>query len=139
MTQETISEVQDYLTVITDDHKKRILDIRVLLRTHSTRSILQFMRGLLREYEKRLRVFITTDKTNPEMNEIIATMFRLHMAIKCLEGEEVRKVDKFKHRAAEGGKFQRRNRSRHRSAWFRKNKNHDGKDRNIGESVRDTA
>lgn len=132
MTQETLAEVQDYLTVITGDHKKRIIDVQMLLRTHSTRSIIQFMRGLLREYEKKLKVFITTDRTNPEMNQIIATMFRLHMAIKTLEGEEVKNFVQFKQRAKKGGKFSRRNRSRHRSSWKRKNPHNGEKDRNPG-------
>ncbi len=139
MTQETITEVQEYLTVITGDHKKRIVDIRVLLRTHSTKSILQFMRGLLREYEKKLRVFITTDKTNPEMNEIISTMFRLHMAIKCIEDEEVKKVDQFKQRAGKSGKFQRRNRRRNRRPRVWKDSHHDGKNRDTRDPARCSA
>lgn len=139
MTQNTLTEVQDYLTIIAGDHKKRIVDIRMLLRTHSTKSILQFMRGLLREYEKKLRIFITTDKTNPEMNEIISTMFRLHMAIKCIEDEEVKKVDQFKQRAGKGGKFSRRNRRRNSRPWKRQNQDNDGKDRQTDNEARCSA
>lgn len=138
MRTETIIEVQDFLTIKKDNIPKKIVDVKVLLMIHPVESIILFMRSLLREYKKKLREFITTDKTSPEVNDLIATVFRLHMAILCLE-EEVRKDDEFKQRAAKGGKFQRRHRRRNRSTRFRKDPDHDGKDRDFGDPARHSA
>jgi hypothetical protein len=135
MRTETIIEVQDFLTIVKDNIPKKIVDVKVLLMIHPIESIILFFRSLLREYKKKLRESITTAKTSPEVNELIVVMFRLHMAILCLE-EEVRKDDEFKQRAGKGGKFQRRNRRRHRRPREREDAHHDGKDRQTGDGTR---
>lgn len=135
MRTETIIEAQDFLTIVKDNVPKKIVDVKVLLMIHPIESIILFLRSLLREYKKKLREFITTDKTSPEVNELIVVMFRLHMAILCLE-EEVRKDDEFKQRAGKGGKFSGRHRRRHRGPRFRKDPHHDGKDRQTRDSAR---
>lgn len=138
MRTETIIEAQDFLTIVKDNIPKKIVDVKVLLMIHPVESIILFLRSLLREYKKKLRESITTDKTSQEVNELIVTMFRLHMAILCLE-EEINKDDETKSRAAKGGKFSRRNRRRNRRPRQREDAHHDGKDRNIGESARCSA
>lgn len=138
MRTETIIEVQDFLTIVKDNIPKKIVDVKVLLMIHPVESIILFLRSLLREYKKKLRESITTDKTSPEVNELIVTMFRLHMAILCLE-EEVRKDDEFKQGAGKSGKLPGRHRRRNRRTRFRQNQDHDGKDWQTGDSTRCSA
>lgn len=63
MRTETIIEVQDFLTIVKDNIPKKIVDVKVLLMIHPVESIALFLRSLLREYKKKLRESITTDKT----------------------------------------------------------------------------
>jgi hypothetical protein len=87
MTQKTIQEAQDYLTMNSEDRVRRIIDIETLLRKHSEPIVLTFMRNLLREKEKILKGLIVRDKKNAKINETVVAMFRLYMAIKILEKE----------------------------------------------------
>ena len=94
MTINTIIEAQEYLTINTKDEKKRIVDINSLLKKHRQGAVVLFLEQVLREQERQLKKQITTDKTSTDVNETIATMFRLHMAIKTIEQEreEVRQA-----------------------------------------------
>ena len=86
MTQ-TVREAQDYLTVIRGKDTKRIIDIETLLNRHPTQAIVWFLRRLYKEKQRKLQQLIETDKTSPEINETVATMFRIRMAI-CTMQEE---------------------------------------------------
>jgi hypothetical protein len=91
MTQEKIKEAQEFLTLVNEDRIKRIIDIQMLLTWHPESVVLAFMKNLLREKQKVLKGLIARDKKNPKINETIAAMFRLYMAIKTLEdGKEVK-------------------------------------------------
>ena len=94
MTIDTILEAQEYLTISIGDEKKRIIDINSLLKRHRQGAVVMFLEQVLREQERHLKHLITKDKTAVAVNETIATMFRLTMAIKTIEqdGEEVRKA-----------------------------------------------
>ena len=87
MTINTIIEAQEYLTVNTGDKKRRIVDLNLLLKNHRQGAIVMFLEQVLREQERQLKNLITTDKTSADVNETIATMFRLTMAIKTMEQE----------------------------------------------------
>ena len=86
MTQ-TIREAQDYLTIIKGDTKKQIIEIEPLLNRHPTQAIVWFLRVLYKEKKIKLQDLIEAYKTSPEINEIVAVMFRIHMAIRTMINE----------------------------------------------------
>ena len=104
MTTEIITEAQDYLTVIYGDRRRRILNIRVLLENHPTAAVIGFMKSLLREKEKMLRKYILRDKSNPIIDEMVATMWRIYMCVHVLE-EQVRRNHELERGATEGGEL----------------------------------
>ena len=88
MTTETLQEAQEYLTVINNQQVKKIIDVVPLLKRHPPESVISFLDTLYKEKEQRLKDLLSNDKTNSKINETIAAMFRLHMAIKTIEREE---------------------------------------------------
>ncbi len=88
MSRETIQEAQDFLTMISEDRVRRIVDIEPLLARHPTESVLSLLETLYREKEKVLKRMIHEDKTSSKINELIVLMFRIHMAMKTMEGDE---------------------------------------------------
>jgi hypothetical protein len=88
MSRETIQEAQDFLTMISEDRVKRIVDIELLLARHSRESVLSMMETLYRKKEKVLKKLIHEDKTSSKINELIVAMFRIYMAMKTIEGEQ---------------------------------------------------
>lgn len=105
MTLETIQTAQDYLTVISESRVKRIIDIKPLLERHPISSVVSFLGALYMEKEKMLFRLLNEDKTSSEINEIITTMFRIHMAIRTMEmdGKEVKINDGFEYGAESCG------------------------------------
>ena len=87
MSRETIQEAQDFLTMISEDRVRRIVDIEPLLARHPTESVLSLLETLYREKEKVLKRMIHEDKTSSKINELIVLMFRIHMAMKTIEGD----------------------------------------------------
>ena len=88
MTKEMIQLAQDYLTVASKENgKKKILDIDQLLRKHPSEEVINLLKTLLKEKQIVLRDFILEDKTKPEIDETVAVMFRVTMAIKTIQGE----------------------------------------------------
>jgi len=91
MITETIQEAQEYLTVNNDTKKSQIVNIELLSQRHPKERVLTFLGELFEDHKKLLQQLILTDKTDAKVNETIATMFRIHMAIKTIErGKEVR-------------------------------------------------
>ena len=88
MTKEMIQTAQEYLTVASKENgKKKILDIDRLLRKHPSEEVINLLKTLLKEKQIVLRDFILEDKTKPEIDETVAVMFRVTMAIKTIQGE----------------------------------------------------
>ena len=104
MMTETITQAQDYLTVIYCDRRRRILNIRLLLENHPTEAVIGFMKSLLREKEKMLRKYILRDKSSPILDEMVATMWRIYMCIHVLE-EEVNGNHELEQRATESSEL----------------------------------
>jgi hypothetical protein len=98
MTKEMIQTAQDYLTVAAKGNgKKIIMDIDQLLRKHSFEKVINLLKTILKEKQIALRDFILEDKTKPEIDETVALMFRVTMAIRTIEnGKEVRDVERAK-------------------------------------------
>ena len=98
MTKEMIQTAQEYLTVATKGNgKKKIMDVGQLLENHSSEEVINLLRTILKENQEKLRDYILEDKTKPEIDETVAIMFRVTMAIKTIEnGKEVIDVDRTK-------------------------------------------
>jgi hypothetical protein len=98
MTKEMIQTAQEYLTVASKENgKKKILDIDQLLTKHPSEEVINLLKTLLKEKQIVLRDFILEDKTKPEIDETVALMFRVTMAIRTIEnGKEVRDVERAK-------------------------------------------
>ena len=98
MTREQVQIAQDYLTVATEDNgKRRIIDIDQLLEKHRSQEVIDLLKTMIKEKQESLRDLILTDKTRPEVDQTVSTLFRITMAIKSLEdGKEVRDVGRSK-------------------------------------------
>lgn len=131
MTTEAITAAQDYLTVINGNYTRRILNLQQLLENHPAEAVIGFLKSLLREKEKMLRKYILRDKSNPRIDELVATMWRIYMCVHVLE-EEVMKNYGLEQGAAEGSKLSGGNCSGYSSSRQRQDPNHDGEDRKAG-------
>ena len=93
MTRETIQTAQEYLTVATEDNgARKIINISQLLEKHAPEEVIDLLKIMVKEKQEMLRDLILTDKTRPEVDEIVSTLFRITMAIKSLEEKEVRDI-----------------------------------------------
>ncbi|MGO9137224.1 MAG: hypothetical protein ACLQBC_06095 [Syntrophales bacterium] len=140
MTQQTIMDAQIYLTTQRGDEFKRIVDIESLRRKHSDEEIIDFLKDYLREKGKSLRSMILIDKTHRKVDEIVASMFRLTMAIKTLEdGKEVKRIVEIKQGTEKSGRVLKRDRSSHSSTRKRKDLCNDGEDRKTRDGTQRAA
>ena len=89
MTKEAINAAQEYLTV-KGERKSQIVNVELLLRRHPSEYVVAFLKDLLKEKEVLLRDMAILDKTNPNLDRMIGEMFRVHMAIRTIEREEVK-------------------------------------------------
>jgi hypothetical protein len=92
MSRDQIQEAQDYLTIITENRVKRIMDVEHLLNRHPKESVLSFLEDLYRDKQRALKEMLAMDKTSSRINELIAAMFRIHMAIKTIKTDERKEV-----------------------------------------------
>ena len=133
MRKDIIYEAQQYLTIEKDDRLKQIINIEDLLNKHSVKKVVGFLKQYLHEKETELKNLIRTDKTEKKVDELIATVFRTHMAIETLQnGKEVIAFERSQQGAEESSKFHKRNRRRNNRSRSRKNRSDDAKDRTAG-------
>ena len=93
MTKKVINEVQDYLTIVSEDRVYQIVNVELLLRRHSGVAVIAFLDQLRSEYKKELGQLIKTDKTSAQINELVAKNFRLKMAINTIKNaKDVKQV-----------------------------------------------
>jgi hypothetical protein len=90
MREQTLKQAQEFLTIVHNGETKRIIDIELLVKRHQRETILSFLKGLLKEKQKALKEQVADDKTDCSINETIAAIFRIYMAIQTLEREEKR-------------------------------------------------
>ena len=81
MTKSVINSAQNFLTVIDDKRTYRIVDIRFLLKRHPPAAVIAFLKQLRSEYSAKLQTLIRENKTDPEINDLVARNFRVKMAI----------------------------------------------------------
>jgi hypothetical protein len=89
MSRETILEAQEFLTIDHNDRSRKIVDIGTLLKNHPAWRVKAFLNQMFKERQKILRELISKDKTSHKVDETIARMFRLNMAIKTIEKEVI--------------------------------------------------
>ena len=82
-------QAQEYLAIRDENGEKKIVNIKRLLKRHSTAEMVQFLSDLYSEQEKELKILVEEDKSNHEIDAVVSRMFRLHMAIALLKKEEV--------------------------------------------------
>jgi hypothetical protein len=87
MTVETIQQAQAYLTVRQNGTSKKIVDVETLLRRHGNGQVLSLLLDLQKEKQKKLVRLMQGDRSMHEIDEVVAEMFRLHMAIKIIQRE----------------------------------------------------
>jgi hypothetical protein len=92
MTFETIQQAQAYLTVRQNGTSKKIVDVETLLKRHRHGQVLSLLMDLQKDKEKKLVRLMEGDRSKREIDETVAQMFRLHMAIKVIEREEVKET-----------------------------------------------
>jgi len=92
MTIETIQQAQEYLTVRQNGTIKKIIDVETLLKRHGHGQVLSLLLDLIKEKQKRLVHLMQGDRSKREIDETVAQMFRLHMAIKVIKREEVKET-----------------------------------------------
>ena len=85
MTNQIIETVQDYLTMISDNRVKRIMDVRLLMERHPLKTVVSLLDDLARQKENILEELLAEDKTSSIINETISTIFRLNMAIETIQ------------------------------------------------------
>lgn len=87
MSKTEIDSIQDFLTIVKENEnvKYQILNVQLLLRRHPPEAVIGFLDELHKDYTKKLQRVIREDKTSFELNEIIATKFRIKMAINCIK------------------------------------------------------
>jgi len=140
MTKESIIEAQEYLRVKTEYGCKRIIDIKSLLESHNDGEVIKFLKDYLREKEKTLKNMILIDKSHPKVDQIVAAMFRISMAIKSLEeGEGVIKLERSQQGTEESGRFHKRDSGGHSGTGKWQDAGHDGKDRKPGQAIQRAA
>jgi hypothetical protein len=81
MTKKIISNVQDYLTVLSEDRCYQIVNVELLLRRHPPEAVIAFLQQLRSEYKKELSQLIKNNKTDSRINELLAKNWRIKMAI----------------------------------------------------------
>jgi hypothetical protein len=74
--------------MISEDRVKRIVDIEPLFARHPKELVLSLLQDLYGEKAKALKKLIHEDKTSSKINELIVAMFRIHMAMKTIEGDQ---------------------------------------------------
>ena len=85
MTNQIIETVQDYLTMISDNRVKTIIDVRTLMERHPIRAVVSLLEDLARQKESMMEKLLEEDKTSSIINETIAILFRLNMAIETIQ------------------------------------------------------
>ena len=93
MTLETIQNVQSCLTIRRNGTSRKIVDVETLFRRHGNSQVLSLLLDLQKEKQKELVRLMRGDRSKHEIDEAVAQMFRLHMAIKVIQREmEVRET-----------------------------------------------
>jgi len=94
MTKKSITDVQEFLTVILDDGDRvyQIVNVCLLLRRHPPEAVISFLQELNKDLSKKLSKLIKNDKTNPYINDIVAKRWRIKMAINTIRNHGEKEI-----------------------------------------------
>ena len=94
MTKKAINEVQEFLTVVLDDGDRvyQIVNVELLLRRHPPEAVISFLLELNKDLSKKLSKLIKHDKTNPNINDIVAKRWRIKMAINTIRNNGEKEI-----------------------------------------------
>ena len=83
MTKRAINDVQSFLTFMETNGSRvyQIVNVELLLRRHPPEAVISFLKELQKDFRKELSKLIQEDKTNSEINDLVAKRFRIKMAI----------------------------------------------------------
>jgi hypothetical protein len=87
MTFETIRNIQECLTVRKNGGTKKIVDVETLLKRHGNGQVLSLLLDLQKEKQGELIRLMKGDRSRHEIDEAVAQLFRLHMAVKVIQRE----------------------------------------------------
>jgi hypothetical protein len=81
MTNYTIDTAQEFLTMISENRVKRILDVRTLMERHPVRAVVSVLEELAKQKESILEELLREDKTSSLVNDAIIMVFILNLYI----------------------------------------------------------
>ena len=87
MTDQQMERAQEYLTMMSENRVKRIVNLEALYRKHPTQAILWLLRHLYLEKESRLKTLISENRMSWQIDQAVAVMFRIQMAMWVIENE----------------------------------------------------
>ena len=87
MSEEQLERAQEYLTMMSENRVKRIVNLEKLYRKHPTQAILWLLRHLYLEKESRLKTLISENRTSWHIDQAVAVMFRIQMAMWVIEDD----------------------------------------------------
>ncbi len=87
MTTDIIRNIQSCLTVRKNGNTKKILDVESLFKRHGNSQILSLLLNMQKEKQKELVNLMRGDRSRHEIDEAVAQLFRLHMAVKVIQRE----------------------------------------------------
>ena len=93
MTKRKICEVQEFLTMVGEDRVYQIVNVDMLLKRHPPEAVHAFLHQLRKEYQKDLRKIIANNKTDPRVNEIVAKLWRIKMAMNTIKNASREEVN----------------------------------------------
>jgi hypothetical protein len=80
-----IHKAQECLTVREGNQRRTIFDIKPLFAKHDPQQVIQILKRLSENYQVKLTGLALIDKTNPEIDLLLARMFRIFMTIRVIE------------------------------------------------------
>lgn len=86
-----IKDAQRWLTVTDKGCRKRIVNITDLLRRHPVEKVTDYLKEYSRETQRDLTRLVEKDRTDRDIDTMLATLFRLRMAISLLEDRLARR------------------------------------------------
>ena len=118
-----LEEAQEYLTVKGNGRTTSILRLETLVSRHGPVKVCWMLERLLTEKRARLQELIEEDKSQQEVDWIVAEMFRIHMAISLMR--EVIPSEQTQPGAGGGSEFSGRRGSSRGMSRERQDQNHD--------------
>jgi len=87
MSKKEICQIQDFLTINYQDEERKhqIVNVEFLLRRHPPEAVIKFLEQLHKEYTRKLKKIIRTDKTSHRLNDILGKKFRIKMSINLIK------------------------------------------------------